>query len=593
MDGTIEIDSMKTMKKILIAGVALIVSLNVLQAQSEYLIFNKDVQPEGTNIKFFKGEMYVISKELPQDSTLMPYIITLGADEHALGQSVDKLDYKPEDMSQQKNDFVKIDRKKNKIHIDISSIKTKSVKLITDKNKSINIDNKKITIEQNEVGSMFRLIIPNSVTLAYITDDLKEYQSLLYLTWWYYAIGLLILVVIIFVVWRVFIKKELFQKKEPIEVKYDYECQSLDYFAKIHKISLDDLLKMNKKVIDKGYKSYGNKEKKTVCHELKGKMLTVGFKEKEDVVNLDDNISEQLHKMQKNIINEIQQIRNNNSSEVNRLNIEVSDLKNENTRLIDAYHSLDSEKLAINNQYQVLLSENKRLLSAIEETGKRIIFVEYLMVYADSVCSYLKFCQHVSLDAYNSYNRINRLQQTQTLGTAGLLLLNFQTAVNSIPVGNWLQIIKDIKENGVTTNNDIIRCFAQIQDNRERYKEFQRLLFTDFLVAYSSNILILAESFRNLSIFNGDSELVFDIQNTFERHVKEILNKAKTVGIEIKYVPLFKNFDNYLGQIESKDKDKSYVYDNISGLQENAIAEIVSYGVKTIFENSKTIIILS
>ena len=103
--------------------------------------------------------------------------------------------------------------------------------------------------------------------------------------------------------------------------------------------------------------------------------------------------------------------------------------------------------------------------------------------------------------------------------------------------------------------------------------------------------MILAEALRNISRFKITSEIVNNIQNKFGKYVNDIVNKAKAIDLEIKYVPLFENFKGHLGQIESRDKEIGFAYKDVN-LQKDDIAEIVSYGVKTIFEDSKTYIIL-
>ena len=156
-----------------------------------------------------------------------------------------------------------------------------------------------------------------------------------------------------------------------------------------------------------------------------------------------------------------------------------------------------------------------------------------------------------------------------------------------------MQTVQDIIDTGATTNKQVIRRFAQLQNDNEKMKEFQRLLFTEVLTKYSSNILILAEAFKNLSRFQVATDLANDAQNTFGKHVSELVNKAKATALEIKYVPLFKNIEDYLGQIELVDSEKSLAYKEVSGIEKNDIAEIVSYGVKTTFDDTKTFIILA
>jgi hypothetical protein len=108
--------------------------------------------------------------------------------------------------------------------------------------------------------------------------------------------------------------------------------------------------------------------------------------------------------------------------------------------------------------------------------------------------------------------------------------MKFQSAVNSIPVGDWLRTVQDIKDSGATTNRQLTRSFSQIPNDGEKQKEFQRLLFSEVLTKYSSNILILAEAFKNLSRFQGSADFANEAQSTFGKHVTEIVSKAKSTG---------------------------------------------------------------
>jgi hypothetical protein len=619
-----------------------ILSLNTLNAQ-QYVRAKKDFNDGTKPIRIFEGEIYILSKQEKD----WKYFQVNGQDYKAK-DDVELINDNPQNLESNKNEFVKI-KDDGLLYIDVSPITTnQDIWLADNIEKKVQFSTKK-TASINSIGENFRLIIPNTVTIWYNKNELTKHVEPLQdkildindnqsdtmdepqkmsLVWWQIVLCIAGLGIVGFIIWWFFFRKK--EEKEPIRIKYQGNNKSLSNFANENNIKLKDLLKWNK--IDKKYQFYNEQEKNKIQNQYKGKSLIVGFQAKKTETNdttfflqstndeinekfdskeknndtstpnntqQNNDISTQLTQMQNVLLKEIKQLKteDNNSGEINKLNKEVSDLKSENVRLNETMitnnstiSELKTEKLNLTSQIQELNSENKRLFSKIEETEKKVIVVDYLKGYADSVYSYLEFCQKVSNEAYSAYNRIN--QQQQAFG-AGLLLMNFQSAVNSISVGSWLQIVQDIKETGTTTNKNLIRSLAQPQNNNEKQKEFQRLLFTEVLVKYSSNILTLAEAFKNLPRFQVISELVFDIQNTFSKYVPEIVNKAKTVGMEIKYVPLFKNFGDYLEQIETIDKERSTAYKDIKELQKDDIVEIVSYGVKTIFEDSRTYIILS
>ena len=139
----------------------------------------------------------------------------------------------------------------------------------------------------------------------------------------------------------------------------------------------------------------------------------------------------------------------------------------------------------------------------------------------------------------------------------------------------------------------MIRSFSQIQSEEEKKREFQRLFFTDVLIKYSSSILILAEEFRNLVHFQIPTESANEAQGIFSKHVTELNIKIKSTGLENKYIPLFQNFEKFLGNIESVGRERNFAYREVHGLEKGSIAEIISYGIKTSFEDTKTLIILA
>jgi len=278
--------------------------------------------------------------------------------------------------------------------------------------------------------------------------------------------------------------------------------------------------------------------------------------------------------------NEMTALKSENSTfknEKQTFDFTIAQLKNDNDNL---EKNIDSIK-AVKNQKVLELTELQ----------EKVIAVDYLTGYCDTVLSYLNLCKQVSSDAYDYFNRISQ-QNPQQAFAASNLLIKFQTNINSIPIGNWVQIMQDIKETSLTNSKQIKNSFKQLENVEERKGQFQRLLFSEVLVKYSSSILIVAEAFRNLGRFQVSSELINEVQNTFTKHISELVSKVKSTGLENKYVPLFKNFEEFLGQIESVDREKSWAYKNVQGLEKGAIVEIVSYGAKTSFEETKTLIIL-
>ena len=313
------------------------------------------------------------------------------------------------------------------------------------------------------------------------------------------------------------------------------------------------------------------------------------------------NIAQQLKQLESNLIHEIRYASSkslDNSGEINRLNNEINNLKIENTKIKSVKQNLDStinqlknEKNNLEGSINSITTERNQKINELFQLKEKIISVDYLTGYCDSVLAYFKLCNQISSEAFDYFNRVSQ-QNLQHAFAVGHLLMKFQNSINLIPVGNWIQIVQDIKDTGITNSKQIKSSFKQLENVDDRKKQFQRLLFSEVLVKYSSSILILAEAFRNLDHFQVSSEIVNDVQSNFAKHVPELYNKVKSTGLENKYVPLFRNYEEFLGQIESVDSEKSSAYKEVTGLKKGSIAEIVSYGVKTSFEETKTLIIL-
>jgi hypothetical protein len=314
-----------------------------------------------------------------------------------------------------------------------------------------------------------------------------------------------------------------------------------------------------------------------------------------------DQLSNQLSQVESNLINAIRSTNlkgNENLSEINKLTREISELKSDKKKLesdkinlSSTISQLDTDNATLNVKFNAINAEKGQILTELSTLQEKTILVDYLSGYCENVSVFFNLCNKVSAESYKYLDRISRLSQKQALPVM-YLILKFQNNVCASPIGNWTQIVEDVKESGTTNNKQIKSSFRQISSIEDRRKQFQRLLFSEVLVQYCSDILILAEAFRNLDQFQISSDISTEAQNTFGRYVMEIVSKSKTIGIEIKYIPLFKNYEEYLGLVESIDIEKSPVFREVSGLEKGAIAEIVSYGIKTAFHDSKTIIIL-
>jgi hypothetical protein len=455
---------------------------------------------------------------------------------------------------------------------------------------------------------------------------------------WHFLILTFILAAIGLLLWMFKFNGKVFSRATPVYVSYNGNG-SLNDFAIQNKTDLNTLLNLNKKIIDQKYASYTNQEKKQIQDKLRGENLVIGLKSnKKDEPNTylpennfsansdqkdqsnrnepksnsepvpissqlnTDNFTQQLKQLESNLLREIRSSNsksNESSNEISKLNRQIEDIKVEKTKLDSEKRNLDSkitqiqtEKLELEKSLRNVNSEKDKIGSEFNQLQEKVINVDYLVGYAESVYAYLNLCAQVNNDAYELFYRLCK-QNIQQSATVSHLLLKHQNSINSLSTGSWMQILQDIIESGLTNNRQIKSSFKQLENNEDKKKQFQRLLFSDILISYSSSILILTEAFRNLAHFQVSTELALEAENTFGKYVTELTNRVKSTGLENKYVPLFKNFENFLGQIESVDSLTSFAYSNIPGLEKGSIGEIVSYGVKTSFEETKTLVILT
>ena len=626
------------MNKFLASFAILISTVCNAQAQDGYIKYHTDSEYRNKAVKVFKGEIVPFLNS----SRSNKINVIVGADTITdlpnNSNSYSTIAISKTYSSIQKQ-FLQLIGNGN-VSINATNIDD-TVTLISESGQKLTqlIQQREDKVNKSKLGKTCRLIFSSAPSIFYSADDLtqkvednetpsEEKKENGWALWQIICLSVIGLGIIGFG-FRWFLKERSSKKQtsqEPKKTIY-YSNKSLDIFARDNRITLNDLIQYNKGVIDKKYPSYNDVKQKDVQRDLNTKKLIVGFQEKSFVetetrnetitkegdspkeplgqtTNLGNNntLSDQLRQMQNTLISEIQKVSssNNNQGEINSLGIKITELENklkgvenDKTNSDLKQRQLQTEKSTLETNFQIANNEKNRVQNEIKDLKERVIAVEFLKGYSESVFTYLKYCQQVSSDAYNFFNKISQQNPKQSFAP-GHLLIKFQSAANSIPIGDWLRTVQDIKDSGATTNRKLTRSFTLLQNDGDKQKEFQRLLFSEVLIKYSSNILILAEAFKNLSRFQVSSDFANEAQSTFGKHVAEIVSKAKSTGLDIKHVPLFESWEKYLGQLEDNGGERSLAYKEITGLEKGTIAEIVSYGVKTsIGDDTKTIIILA
>lgn len=633
------------MNKLFATFVLLFVSVCFSQAQDSYVKYHADSDYRSKTVKVFKGEIVPFYKSTKPNKinvvigkdTITDLANTSSSFETVTPSKLNYLSFKDELIQEKKGVG---------IIVNISSLENTDSAYVYSESKSLLtrlVDSRTATINKADCGKTIRLVVSNTPTIYYEVDKLKqvaepappeetatdetksdEVKSQGGLAWWIWTLIGLAVVAIGFFVWKKFFKRGKSVNDNEVVFKGD----SLKDFANQYG-GIKKLIPLNPNLIPKDYEKLDQYEKKRIISDLKGRRLKIradetqfGFQEtqreeensytktwepqKETYVppttfSNNDNLAQQLNKVERNILDAIRMSGSNNAN-----NNQLNEIRKEKQELDNKVRGLESEKrkveeklskaeLDFNDQYRKLQQsqdEVSRIEGEMKALKERVISLDFLKAYSESVFNYLKYCQQVSADAYNLFNRISQQNPKQAFA-AGHLLMKYQSAVNNIPVGNWLQIAEDIKDSGATTNRQLTRSFSQIQNDAEKETQFKRQLFSQVLTKYSGNILILAEALKNLSRFQGANDFANEAHNTFGKHVTEILTKAKSTGLELKHVSLFESWEQHLGKVEEKGDEKSLAYKEISGLEKGAIAEIVSIGVKTTFEDTPTIVILA
>jgi hypothetical protein len=530
------------MNKFLITLIILFASTSLLQAQQKYVRAKKDFKDGANQMQFFKDEIYVLDRE---DGNGKKYFTANGKICWA-SASVEILQ-RVQNREADKNTFIK--QNKDEIRLDLTSITDDTVWLASDTKKVAYFADKKTgSISLHVTGDKFRLIIPNTLTVWYDKNELEDFGknelAVLY--------------------------DENSEKKEN-----RYEKFLIGIFITVAVLLLLTVIR----------------NRKTIRAILSKRISGNKNKSSERIVVFDDSSTLAVDKARME-----EQLRAKNS-EISRLYQEKSNLTVDKARLEEQLRAknseinlLQQEKIKWDSKY-VSLSEYTELEKRYNSLNKKIVPVDYLHNNSEIMLNYFSLCKEIEQKAGNYYNKIV-LRYDYNAAITACLLQQFRNNVRDLPTGDWRQIVSDINETGVTANKRVIRILSQPSTESEKQREFRKTLFREVVVPYSSSILILAESFRNLARFGIDSVFADEASLDFEKYIIAIMREAKTIDMEIKYVPLFKKFDSFSAKVESVNKNKSFPYSEVRNLQRDDIAEIVSCGVKTEFEDIKTQIII-
>jgi hypothetical protein len=486
----------------------------------------------------------------------------------------------------------------------------------------------KIHIE--ECGDIFRIIIPNHLSIIYKKSEIpnpipavsnikndenepdkpeKERSGLLNLSWWKYLLGI-ILIFVIYISYKTF-KHFFIRDKYPIYQKYS--GGDLNEFALSANISRKKLFKYNKDKIG-NYDSMNHKDQGKLKDRLKGKDFIIGYSDiytigysdiyteprrtnavfeevkhkpqattetyQQQQHNYNNNdISAQIQRMENKILSKIDSMVPNKetSHKIENQQKEIESLKSKIALL-----NKDIEKSNIeNNTSKNELSQIQKIKQQIESEhakfSEKVIIVDFLESYSKITSDYYNYCQSGYDKVIEHYKRLHH-SDSELVSLISLFLVKY---ISNIPpkTNHWIGVINEIKDSKATANIDLIRSLKQIQNNDEKIKEFKRLLLKEVFEKYSSAILILSEELSNLSKFTNDnSSVMIELEQFFKSFKSELHSKIKTIGLDLNYVPLFVNYEEFAPYLKSANQNCSFPYKRIRNISKDDVLEIINYG---------------
>lgn len=573
--------------------------------------------------KFFKGEIYqqIADKKIlfGKDTIDLGKTKTEKATVGDVSQISDKLNFviNSDNINYQINVSKFIN---NKDTIKLVKADNSVIPFITKGNASIDI---------KECGSSFRLIIPSYPSIVFyeseilksvieepktqVIEEIVEEESFLSkITWWQYIIGGIILLIVLYLIYKFVLP--LFKKEQRQPIKKKFQRGRLSDFARNNNIDLYDLEKFNKSLL-KGYSKMEDNERKKLEKRIEGEYLILGYKI--DEYSYDNNIegdfetasqntqtipesiqpqqntseiSSQIQRMESRILNKIESLASNKeaSHKIENLQKEIESFKGKITLLNKDIEQGNQKISELNSELTQVYKKKQEIEGEYLKYTEKVIFVEYLEPYAKATYDYYNFCQSGYIRALEYFQKLNH-SDSELVSIVSQLLVKFNSNIPS-KTNHWVGVINEIKDSKATANIDLIRSLKQIPNNEEKSKEFKRILLKEVFEKYSSSIFILTEEFSNLSKFTNDStSVVKDFEQFFTSFKSELHTKIRTIGLELNYVPLFEHSEKYVGIWKASNQTCSLPYKNVKNITKDSVLEIINYG----FGNEETNVILA
>jgi len=252
--------------------------------------------------------------------------------------------------------------------------------------------------------------------------------------------------------------------------------------------------------------------------------------------------------------------------------------------------NISKEKIKLQKEFEEkskAISEKIQSIERQSNTNKELLIkvrkAEHLKDYAEKVFVYLQFIESI-VDTANNYCIEYGKKNEDTAKVMLILLL--QALEKTKTMAKWEQICGDIQEKEIVVLNSTLKNCFQSDRETEQLKAFKTKCISE-LKDYTNAILILCEAYSNLSMFsensNGDAS---SLEDEFKNEIAEINNRAKTIGItEITDVKIFTKIDDNKGA-EATYGQILFPYSIVKNLKKDDVAQIISFGMKTEFEDN-------
>ena len=585
-----------------------------------YIKFAEATEMNGR--KFFKGEIYqqIADKKIlfGKDTIDLGKTKTEKATIGNVSQISDKLNF-----------VINSDNINYQINVTKFINGKDTIKLVKADNNTIPFFTKgNASIDIKECGSSFRLIIPNYPSIVFykseipkpvieeptntpVNEVVKEEGLFSGLSWWQYLIGGILVLIIIFFLYKIIIRFINKRGKHPIYEKYN--GGELTEFAEKMGITRSKLIKYNSDLLG-DYENLNRKEKDKLKNNVRGKNLIIGYSnvysepsksyaEDEPFIQKPQTSSEpyqqsqntnelssQIQRMETRIINKIESLASNKeaSQKIENLQKEIESYNGKITLLHKDIEQGNQKINELNSELTQVHKKKQEIEGEYLKYSEKVIFVDYLEPYAKATYDYYNFCQSGYLKALEYSQKLNH-SDSELVSIVSQLLVKFNSNIPN-KTNHWVGVINEIKDSKATANIDLIRSLKQIPNNEEKNKEFKRIVLKEVFEKYSSSIFILTEEFSNLSKFTNDStSAVKDFEQFFTRFKSELHSKSKTIGLDLNYVPLFEHYEKYAAFTKLANQTCSLPYKNIKNITKDSVLEIINYG----FGNEETNVILA